>query len=340
MNEFKVLEQKGITFVGAKGWVEDGWKSDFSYASDAAPALITASNAGIPAFLTAVIDPKWIDVLLTPMVSVDIIGSERKMGDWTTKNLMFPIIERTGTMAAYDDRASDGIANVNVNWVTRDTYSAQTGITYGERELDIAGLAKIDLVSRLNESALLQVNKFNNQVNFFGLANTNIRGLLNDPALPAYISPSMAWTAAGATGDVVYEDIRRLFVRLQTQLKGVAAAPNANNGAKMTLSMSHVAHGALLKTYQFNVNVIDQLKKNFPNMTIKTAPEYQLPAGEMVQLKLDEVEGQLTTEAIFCEKLRSHNPVVGLSSWNRKMSTHTAGCVIYQPLAIASMMGV
>ncbi len=97
---------------------------------------------------------------------------------------------------------------------------------------------------------------------------------------------------------------------------------------------------ALNKTNQYNVNVYDQIKKNFPNMRIETAPEYDLDAGEYVQLICEELEGQETATCAFTEKLRAHAIIKGLSSFMQKKSQGTWGTVIYRPFLIASMLGV
>ena len=46
-----------------------------------------------------------------------------------------------------------------------------------------------------------------------------------------------------------------------------------------------------------------------------------------------------TVAQAFTEKMRAHAVVVGHSSWSQKKSQGTFGTVIYQPFAIASMIG-
>ena len=103
--------------------------------------------------------------------------------------------------------------------------------------------------------------------------------------------------------------------------------------------MSPVLEVNLTKTNMYNVNVTDQLKKNFPNLTIETAVEYSTDAGEIVQLIAERLGEQDTTYAAFTEKMRAHAVVVEESSWKQKKSGGTWGTIIRQPLAIASMLG-
>jgi hypothetical protein len=73
---------------------------------------------------------------------------------------------------------------------------------------------------------------------------------------------------------------------------------------------------------------------------VKTAPEYATASGNLVQLIVDEVEGQRTAEAGFTEKLRAHPIVVGSSYFKQKKSQGTWGTIIYRPTFITSMLGV
>ena len=157
--------------------------------------------------------------------------------------------------------------------------------------------------------------------------------------MPAPVTPTTkvaggtSWTNAVATE--VLADLQKLYKQLQTQANGLVELDS-----KMTLAMSPISEVALTKTTDFNVNVADILKKNFPNLTVKTAPEYSTVSGELVQLMLDEYEGQRTVDAAFTEKLRAHPIVVGSSSFKQKKSQGTWGAIIYRPVFIAQMLGV
>src|SRR4029077_11942485 len=96
-------------------------------------------------------------------------------------------------------------------------YLFQTIKQYGERELERAGLARINWVSELDKAAATVLNKFSNLTYFFGVTGLQTYGLINDPNLPATLTPAtkagggLAWfTASGApnaTANEVYNDI-------------------------------------------------------------------------------------------------------------------------------------
>jgi len=313
--------------------------NNFGLAADAQPALITTSNAGIPAFLANYLDPKLVEVLVSPMKATEIVGDVKK-GDWTTLSSQFPIVESTGETSAYGDFSNNGHSSANVNWEARESYHFQTITQWGERELAMAGEAKIDWAARLNIASVLTLKKTHNRIAFFGVANLKNYGLLNDPSLPTPISPlatgtgsSLLW--ADKDGAAVYGDIQALFAQAVAQSGGLV-----DKNARMTLALSNDAATNLTKTNQYNVNVEDQLKKNFPNMRLVTAVEYATTGGELVQLIVDELEGQKTAEISFTEKMRAHPVKVGMSSFKQKKSGGSWGAIIYRPFLIAGMLGV
>lgn len=312
---------------------------DLDMVMDAQPTLVTQSNAGIPAFLTTYIDPKLIEILVSPMKAAEVVGSEVKKGDWTTETAMFPVVESTGETSAYGDYNTNGVAGANTNFPNRQSFTYQVITQWGERELERAGLAKIDWANRLNIAGALTLNKYQNKTYFFGVAGLQNYGLLNDPGLSAPITPSTK-TAGGtgwtnATALEVLKDIGLLYTQLQTQANGLIELDT-----KMTLAMSPTAEVALTKTTDFNVNVSDMLKKNYPNLTVKTAPEYATTSGQLVQLIVENYEGQQTADTAFTEKMRAHPIVIDLSSFKQKKSQGTWGCIIYRPVFISQMLGV
>lgn len=311
-----------------------GADGEYGFGADAQPELVTVSNAGIPAYLTNVFDPRIIQILVSPMKATEIVGSEEKKGDWTTTHAQFISVELTGETSAYGDFNTNGSASANLNFPIRQSFLYQTFTNWGELQMARAGAARVDWANKVNEASILVLNKYQNASYFFGIAGIPNYGLLNDPNLYASIVATSAWNASATSAETVYEDIRRLFVQMQLQSNGVI-----DKDAEMTLALSPTLSVALNKTNQFNVNVVDQLKKNFPNLTVKTAVEYETAAGQLVQLICNNVQGQQTATTAYTEKMRAHAVVVGASSWSQKKSQGTFGTVIFNAFAIASLIG-
>lgn len=344
MNEFQkhyaaASGKYGIVLPGAKDYLKPEFAENFALAMDAQPTMVTTGSSGFPAYFTNYVDPELIRVLVTPMKAAEIIG-EVKKGDWTTLTAQFPIVESAGETSSYGDYNHNGMTAANVNWVSRQSYHYQTHTRWGERELDMYGAARIGYAAELNVASALVLNKFQNKSYFYGIAGLQNYGLLNDPSLPASITPTTEGASGGVQwntkdGQAVYDDILKLFGQLVAQTKGLL-----DMSSPMTLALSPAMSVNLAKTNMYNVNVSDLLKKNFPNLKIETAIEYSTPAGEMVQLIADRLGEQDTAYAAFTEKMRAHAVVTGESSWTQKKSGGTWGAIIRQPLAIATMLGV
>lgn len=330
----------GIVADSVRGMLED---ADYAkgrhalMAQDAQSPLITTSNAGIPAYLTNYLDPQVIKILTTPMKASEIYP-EAKKGDWTTMTAQFPVVENTGEVSSYGDFNNSGSANANVNFVPRQSYLFQTITRWGERELEIAGNAKINWAQELNTSSVLVLNKFMNKAYFYGISGLECYGITNDPNLSAALTPSTkaagGTTWAVATGAEIYGDIVSLYTQVQSQLNGLV-----DRDAKMVLAMSPTVETNLTKTNQYNVNVTDQIKKNFPNLRIVNAVQYA-GSSNLVQMIVEEVDGVPTGQTIFNEKLRAHPVFVDLSSYRQKKTSGTFGALIRRPIAVASMSGV
>ena len=327
---FDALAQRaGVVFMTGHIPVELDTKARNQIAMDSASPLITAPNGAVPALFTTYVDPKVIEVLVEPMKMAQAF-TEVKKGDWTTNSVMFPVVESVGETSSYGDFNENGMSDVNANWPSRQPYHYQNIIRVGEREMALAGTAGLDLASRKQISSVLTLNKFQNKSYIYGIAGLQNYGMLNDPQLLPSITDS-AWTAKDGQG--VYDSVQKLFVQLVKQTGGLV-----DRDASMTLIMSPGMDSETTKTNQYNVNVNDQLKKNFPNLRIVTVPEYKTDAGEMVQLVVDSYEGQNTVELSFTEKMRAHALIQHKSGFEQKRSQGTNGAIIYRPLFIASML--
>lgn len=319
-------------------YIDESWLGQFDLAVDAQPTLITASNAGIPGFLTNLIDPEVIRVLVAPMKS-ELIYGETKKGTWTDLTAQFPIAEMVGQVTSYGDFNNDGNAGTNFNWVPRQSYHYQTVTQWGERELAMFGVARINYASEQNMASALVINKFRNKANFFGITGLQLYGGLNDPNLIAPILPTVkaagGYTWAAGIAAEIYSDVLRLYGQLQTQMGGLI-----DMDAKMTLALSTTLYPSLSKVSAFNVTAKQTVMENFPNLRIETAPEFSLPAGELMQLIVDEIDGVKSTYTAFTEKMRAHPVIPDLSSFKQKKSAGTWGFIGRRPIAIAQMQGM
>lgn len=342
----RLEREQGIAFdasLGPQRFVDVGRNAvkflDPAMAMDAPQAeLVTVSSAGVPWFLANWLDPKIIPILVSPMMAAVIAGEALK-GDWLTETAMFLTAEATGETSAYGDYSDSGETNANVNFPQRQNFLFQSYMQYGQRELGRMGLAKVDWASMQQQANALALMKALNYMYFYGVAGLQNYGLLNDPSLPPPITPTYSWlTNSSATANTVYQDIVRMFTQLQTQTNGTVRLDD-----KMVLALSPENAVALKYITQYNTNSVEELiKQNFPNLRIETAPEYgptYSTGGQLVQLIVEEVDGQRTCECAFSVKLMAHNMVVNSSSWRQKRTSGGYGTVIYRPNMFVQMLG-
>jgi len=354
-----MLASRGIHLLpSARAYLPEAWKEDNKLAMDemaldVAGTLVTDPNAAIPWMLTSLVDPEIIRVILSPLSFPEILG-ERQSGNWTTDTEFFPVVEMTGEVSSYGDFNNNGRAGVNVNYPQFQSYLFQTFLRYGERQIDRAGLIKINLVSEIGLAAADLLNRFQNLSYAFGVTGLQNYGIINNPYLSAFLTP--ATKAAGGTGwfngntpnataNEVYNDVIALVNQLVSQTNGALDIKSP-----MTLAMSPQSEIALTFTNSFGVSVADLMKKGYPNIEVKTAPQYGTQsttnpqgystAGNVLQLIAKKIQGQTVAYCAYNEKLRSHKIIPEPSAWMQKQTSGTWGSILRSPVALSGMLGV
>ena len=337
MNERERLSQireKGFVFDGAKGFITKGNMTRIL--RDA--ALVTTPNSGVPSVFTTWIDPMVVNILTAPTNAKKIFG-EVKKGDWTDSGALFKAVEPVGESTAYTDYGNGATADTNVTFPYRQNFLAQTHIRYGEQEMAVSGKAMIDLASEKQRSAATIINKDQNKFYLYGVDGKEIYGLLNEPNLPASITPAVVDTDktkwADKTTQQIYDDVLALASELFTNSLG-----NIDQTADLTLVVSPSTAVLLGKATDYNVSVQDMLNKYFTNLDIVTLPELEAESGNTVMLIAKTIDGNPTAQLGFSEKLRAMRVVPYTSWYEQKYVFGTYGAIVYYPFAIATMTGV
>ncbi len=351
-------EQAGLVMPGVRMFVPDEWKrsdrSIESLAMDAVGPLSTDPNSAIPTILTTAIDPDVIRILFAPLQMAEILGEERKVGDWLEETRLFPVVEDTGEVSSYGDYANSGRAGINFNYPALQSYLFQIIMNYGERETARAGLMRINYVSDLSTAAATMLNRFGNLSYAFGISGLQNYGLLNNPYLSSFLTPAVkAWggttwfngTTPAATANEVYNDILAVVQKIIQQTNGAVELDSP-----MTLALSPQSQEAMIFANSFGVYVKNLLKEGLPNLKIKTAVQYgaQTSAnsqgystiGNVMQIIVDKIDGQKVAYPAYNEKMRAHKIVPELSSWKQKMTAGTWGTVMRMPLGVGGMIGI
>jgi len=328
------------------------WKLDYHLAEDAQPQLVTTPNSGIPAYLTYFHDPEILRIMTAKNRAAEIF-TEQGQGDWLSTTLIYNIVEPTYEVSSYGDYNNNGNAGLNMAFPERQPYLYQVITKYGDREIEQAGLARIGWVAEQKASAIAGLNKFQNLTYFFGVQGLQNYGWLNDPSLLPAISPApkanggVAWmngNIINASANEIFADIQALVAQLIAQSDGQIEITD-----ELILALSPSSLNAMTATNSFNVNVSALLKQNYPNLTVKSAVQYGTKTaqnnqgnsvGNIVQLYAPNAGGQRSGYCSFNLKLRAGKIIPELSAWKQKFVQGSAGAVIRQPFALASMVGV
>jgi hypothetical protein len=324
----------------------------YSMAMDAQAGLVTDPNAGIPWFLLNYIDPDILQIAQAPVKGAEIYGEERK-GDWASVTAMFPVVEHAGEVSSYGDYNNSGETSVNTNFPQRQNYLYQAVKQYGELQLARAGEARINWVSEMDASAMNNMRRFENLMYFFGIGGLQNYGGVNDPGLPASLTPApkayggTTWFVGStlkATPNEVYTDILSLYTDAVNRNQGLV-----DEDSEMILALSPLSATALKAANSYGVNAKELLEENLPKLKIMTAPQYGaysssnpqgIQGGNFAQLIVKELEGKKTRFAGFSEKLRSHPIIRDMSSFKQKITGGGWGVVWKAPVASASMIGI
>lgn len=305
----------------------------------AADAAITDPNANIPALFTSYVDSRIIKILLAPRNAKRILP-EVKKGDWTNDYAVFRTVENTGTITPYSDYGNGASSDVNVTFPTRQQYIGQTTIRYGELEEARLGLARIDLISQKQISAATVIEAATNKIDLLGVEGMSIYGLINDPNIPAALTPATvnsdqtAW--ADKTTTQIYDDILSLYKQIISASNGLVS-PND----EFVLAVSPTASVELGKATDFNVSVKDMIDRYAPNTDMVILPELaSTESGDSVMLIAKSVMGMPTGELGYGEKMRALRIVPKSSYYEQKFAFGTYGCILYYPFAVAKMTGV
>lgn len=353
-----ILAQDGIDHTGTYNAANDqfrAWKRDWTIAADAnpflvaqelriamdaQPGMVTTPNAGIPLLFSSIVDPQIVRIVFQVLSAEDVYGAAVQKGSWVSQVDYFPTVEPTGQVATYNDYSNNGSVDVNAQWTPRQPYGYQTFKRYGEQQLARWGQAGINYSAELDIARQIKFNQLQNASYFNGIMGLLNYGALNDPSLIAPIAPytkaagGTAWT--NATADEEYNDIAlKLYGQLVLQMGG-----NVKMDTPMTLALSTTREPLLARKTQYGISVREYLMQVFPNLTIKTAPQFSTLAGELVQLIINSYDGIQTVVPAFTEKLRTHAIVTEPSAWSQKLSAGTWGAILRRPIAIASMIGI
>lgn len=328
----------GIELPGAKGFIE----RDIAGRIACDAALMTSPNTGIPAELTTFLEPEVVEILTAPRNATEIFNEVRK-GDWTTTSTKFRVEEFTGNVGPYSDNGAGPMSSANENWVSRPQYVFETSVRYGEREMAVSAEAKINLASVKQKSAAKAIQIAQNSYYLKGVAGVGIYGILNDPALPASISPAtvstkVTWVEKAELSNganLIYADVLKLFSKLVKQSQGMISPKD-----RIILALPPDRMASLAVATEHGVTVMDMLKSYLSKLEVVILPELDTGSACTAYMTCPEVATMATASLAYGTKFQGQAIIQETSGYKQKFVASTYGGVVRVPFAIAQMAGI
>ena len=323
--------------------VANARKSATQLAMDA--AMITTPNVGAPAALYAYLNPEIVEILFAKNAATELF-TETKQGDFTTDFMQFPVEEIVGSVQPYSDYDHAASTDVNYEYPVRENFRFQTGIKFGDLEVEKAAVAKISLSARKQNAAARVIKKAQNRFYLYGVQGKQIYGALNDPNLNAAINPikdsnnKTTWADKiannpGDAANIVFNDIAKLVSKLMSQ-----TGSNLNVNSRMILGISNAMVAYLSYSNTFGKTALEMIQLNFPNLRVIQVPELSTVQGEELYLTVDEGEGIKVGQTSYAEMFRLSRLVAQETAFTQKAISTTFGSVIKQPAFVATMTGI
>lgn len=294
--------------------------------------------------------------LITRKRTLDNILPILTIADWEDELVFKMAVAPTGTPNYYDDYASFPFASYNNQFTARNIVRFELGFESGilaEARMNRVNLSDAD-TKRKATALALDILRNNVGFNGFNAGTNNTYGFFNDPTLSAYISATV-----GASGYTLWStktfkeitaDIRLMYSTLRKQSGNlIGGLESDENATKATLVIASDVYDYLTTATDFNVSVIDWLKKSYPNTRIVSAVELNKASGNqnVAYLFADEItdddystddRGSMTQIVPARLKLLGTEKLAKV--YREDYSMATAGVLVSRGYAIVRMSGI
>lgn len=297
--------------------------------------LITAPNSAFPQELLSWIDPRIIPVFTARKNSTELFTRMQK-GDWTTESAIFTVVEHVGEVAPYGDYSNAAMADINPVFPRRTQFLLQTHIRVGDREIAMAGNARIDLVAHKQQAAATVITQENNRINLYGIAGLPIYGLFNEPNLATPIAnPNPAFDTA--TFLQIFNTIVKVgFKQLVAQTYG---AVDENSRIVLAVAPSTRVDLGTIADYTGR-SVLEALEGYFTNLRVVSLPELEATGTKNMYIIAEDIDGIESAQYGYSIDLKTFPIIQEGSSFRQKWASSNYGLIAFYPLAIQEITGV
>lgn len=304
---------------------------------------LTAPNTAIPEGMLTNLMSRTIEIFTARRSAEEVMGSKQKVMEWEEMAGAFPVIEKTGGVDPYSDFGRPRGVGMNANWVRLNQYRFTTNIEVGDLMAAQYAKARLNYVSIKNASAAESLAIEFNRIAWNGVATNTaleVYGMLNHPNLKPYETIAVSWD--NASYDQIKADIAKLIDVLQEQ-----SGDNVNTESdkiKIALPPSKLTY-LKLSTNEMGFQLLDLLKKAFPNIEFISAPElkkaYTGGKDVLIMQAFNSVGGTDENGVLgFSELGRMSRMVMQTNGYNQEMQGGSSGYTPFKPTHIVRAQGV
>lgn len=220
--------------------------------------------------------------VVTQARKADQLFGVTTVGSWEDEEIIQEILELVGVAQPYSDLGNIPLSSWNLTYEKRGVVRFEEGFSVGELEGLRSGRIGVNASQTKRNAASLALEIARNRVAFYGFNGATdypVYGALNDVNLPVYASlPSgKLWTVASRAEIVA--DLLFIISTLRKNSKEVVDPTTA--AIKLVIASDVVDY---LNTpsgtgAEMGETAGDWLKKNYPNVTIESAVEFNKANG-------------------------------------------------------------
>lgn len=280
---------------------------------------------------------------ITQVRNIDEIIGITTVGSWEDELISLRVAEPAAKAELYGDTTNIPLADYGQSVESRTVVRFEQGFQVGKLEEARQGRIGYQAANEKRKAATESLDIARNQVGFYGFnsTDTNLYGLLNEPSLSAYMSPTAAWLTS--TFDQLTADFIRMVTKLETQMGG-----NLQDTASLVFVLPTGYRAIMAKYSQTGSGLTFRawLEENYPNLRIVTTPEFKAANGGLDVAYLfvenagdaDDSEGTsasaIQAVPVRYQVLGSENRIKG---YIEDAVNATAGIFILRPWAFARM---
>lgn len=316
-------------------------------------AMDTIQNPILPSSIATPVQflqnwlPGIVEVVTAKRKTDEIVGMST-IGSWADEQIVQQVTELSGAAVPYGDTNVIPYANWNPSFNTRTVVRFEQGIRVGLLEEARSAAIRVNSAETKRKSAAQQLEITRNAIGFYGYNSGNglTYGLLNDPALPAYVN--VANPGSGTTWQVktflqIQADILTAIQALRTQ-----SQEQVDPGTTpLVLTVATSARDYMAKTSDFGISVMTWLNSTYPNVRVVSAPQFNAANGgaNVFYLHADSVDdGSTDDNKTFIQVIPAKFQLLGMAKsakfYEEDYSNATAGIMCKRPWAVVRYSGV